>query len=166
MQSVAFGIFKYSITFVFGNTPKVFLNTPKVFLNTPKVILNKAGLLSNKAGLLSNKAGLLSNKARLFQNKAGLLSNRHFMVSIYSIFGLQRPKISSKSHKIHQFSMCFTRCFCYFSPKTGICCHSAATKNMPKYWHYRSLVAGWQQNLKNIFQSISHILIPNWHIKE
>ena len=64
MQSVAFGIFKYSITFVFGNTLKVFLNTPKVILNTPKVILNKAGLLSNKA--------------RLFQNKAGLLSNRHF----------------------------------------------------------------------------------------
>ena len=125
MQSVAFGIFKYSITFVFGNTPKVILNTPKVILN---------------------KAGLLSNKARLFQNKAGLLSNRHFLLSIYSIFGLQRPKISSKSHKIHQLSMCITRCFCYFSPKTGICCHPAATKNVTKYWHYRRLVAGWQQN--------------------
>ena len=46
--------------------------------------------------------------------------------------------------------MCFTRCFCCFSPKTGICCHPAATKNVPKYWCYRRLVAGWQQNLNFI----------------
>jgi hypothetical protein len=41
----------------------------------------------------------------------------------------------------------FTRFFC-FLPKIEICCHPAATRNMPKYWHYRRLVAGWQQNLK------------------
>ena len=146
MQSVAFGVFKYPITFVFGNTPKVFLNTPKVILNKAGLLFNKAGLLFNKAGLFQNKVGLFQNKAGLFQNKVGLLSNMHFLVSIYSIFGLQIPKISSKSHKIHQLSMCFTRCFCYFSPKTGICCHPAATKNVPKYWCYRRLVAGWQQN--------------------
>ena len=62
--------------------------------------------------------------------------------------------------------MCFLVVLVVFLPKTGICCHPAATKNVPKYWCYRRLVAGWQQNLKNIFQNISHILIPNWHIKE
>ena len=94
---------------------------------------NNARVFLNTPKVFLNKAGLLFNKAGLLQNKAGLLQNKAGLLSI----------------------------FCCFSPKIGICCHSAATQKVPKYWHYRRLVAGWQQKLK-----IKKFIVTSKHITQ
>ena len=91
------------------------------------------GYFSNNARVFLNTPKVFLNKAGLLFNKAGLLQNKAWLLSI----------------------------ICCFSPKIGICCHPAATKKVPKYWHYRRLVAGWQQKLK-----IKKFIVTSKHITQ
>ena len=103
------------------------------FSNNARVFLNTPKVFLNTPKVFLNKAGLLQNKAGLLQNKAGLLQNKAGLLSI----------------------------LCCLLPKIGICCHPAATKKVPKYWHYRRLVAGWQQKLK-----IKNFIVTSKHITQ